>query len=88
VLGATQTGIVRLLATNLTKPVLVAIAIALPTSYFIGTTWLSGFAYRIEISTWMFVGAGAVALLIAWITVGVQMLKAARVSPVDSLKIE
>jgi hypothetical protein len=36
----------------------------------------------------MFVGAGAVALLIAWITVGVQMLKAARVSPVDSLKIE
>jgi ABC-type antimicrobial peptide transport system permease subunit len=88
VLGATQTGIVRLLATNLTKPVLVAIAIALPVSYFIGITWLSGFAYRIELSTWMFAGAGAVALLVAWITVGVQMLKAARVSPVDSLKIE
>jgi len=88
VLGATQTGNVRLLAANLTKPVLVAIAIALPASYFIGTTWLSGFAYRIELSTWMFAGAGAVALLIAWITVGVQMLKAARVSPVDSLKIE
>lgn len=88
VLGATPVRIVRLLAADLTRPVFVAIAIALPASYFIGTTWLSGFAYRIEPGIWMFAGAGVVALLTAWLTVGFQMLKAARVSPVDSLKFE
>lgn len=68
--------------------VLAAIAVALPMSYFITQKWLDGFAYRIELSWWFFIGIGLSALLIAWLTVGIQTVKAARVKPVDCLRDE
>ena len=56
--------------------VLIAIAIALPASYYIASKWLEGFAFRIDVQWWYFACSGLVALLIAWLTVGIQTIKA------------
>jgi len=68
--------------------VLTGIVIALPISYFIAQKWLEGFAYRIDLEWWFFVASGFLALLIAWFTVGLQTVKAARVNPTECLKDE
>jgi putative ABC transport system permease protein len=48
--------------------------------------WLQGFAYRIDISLWVFIMAGLIALLIAILTVSIQTIRAAMANPVKSLK--
>ena len=88
VLGSSEMGIVYLLSSEFTKIVLVAILIALPISYFMVDIWLDGFAFKIELGWWYFVISGAVAMLIAWLTVGMQALKTARISAVNSLRSE
>ena len=52
--------------------------IALPLSYFIAQRWLESFAFRIALEWWYFIGAGLVALLIAWFTVGLQTVKGSK----------
>lgn len=88
ILGATHFGIVRLLSAEFTVMVLIAIAIALPASYFICHSWLTSFAYRAALPLWLFACAGIITLLIAWLTVGVQTLRAARANPAETLKSE
>ncbi|MFM9838055.1 MAG: ABC transporter permease [Cyclobacteriaceae bacterium] len=88
ILGSSEFGIVYLLSNDFTKIVLAAIAIALPVSYFIAAQWLGSFAFKIELQWWYFIGAGFLALMIAWLTVGSQALKAARANPVKSLRSE
>ncbi len=88
ILGATEAGIVRLLSTDFTKMILIAIAIALPVSYVVALEWLERFAYRIELEWWFFVGAGVTALLIAWITIGMQTIKAAHINPAECIRNE
>ncbi len=88
VLGASVLGIFYLLTSDFIKIVFVAIVIALPLSYFAATHWLDGFAYRIELKWWYFLGAGAIGLLIAWVTVGMQAIRAAKVNPANSLRSE
>lgn len=88
ILGASDYGIVRLLTGDFTKIVLLAIVIGLPISYYAATTWLEQYAYRIELEWWFFGGAGLAALLIAWFTVGLQTVKAARINPAECLKEE
>ncbi len=88
VLGATELGIVLLLSADFTKIVFAAIIIALPVSYFIAQAWLDHFAFHISLQAWYFIAAGIIALAIAWITVGLQALRAARVNPVKCLKDE
>ena len=88
ILGSSEFRIVHLLSGDFTKMVLLAILIALPLSYFIATWWLESFAYRIGLKWWFFMGAGSIALLIAWFTVGLQTVKAARINPTDCLKDE
>jgi putative ABC transport system permease protein len=88
ILGSSDTGIVRLISSDFTKMVLIAIVIALPLSYFMAVRWLESFAFRIDLEWWYFIGAGLVALLIAWFTVGLQTIKAARVNPTQCLKEE
>ena len=88
ILGSTNWGIVQLLSGDFTKMVLIAIVIALPISYFIVKNWLESFAYRIDLEWWYFASAGLLALLIAWLTVGFQTVKAARVNPVECLQDE
>ncbi len=88
ILGASDFGIVRLLSGDFTKMVLMAIVIALPLSYFLARQWLEDFAFHIDLKWWYFAGAGLLALLIAWFTVGLQTVKAARVNPVECLQDE
>jgi ABC-type antimicrobial peptide transport system permease subunit len=65
-----------------------AIVIALPIGYFIAKSWLDDFAYRIDLEWWYFISAGLLTLLIAWLSVGFQTIKAASVNPVECLKDE
>jgi len=88
VLGATELGIVLLLSADFTKIVFAAIVIALPISYFIAQAWLDHFAFHITLRAWYFIAAGIIALAIAWTTVGLQALRAARINPVKCLKDE
>jgi hypothetical protein len=86
IMGAGTGSIVWLLSADFTKIVLIAILLAAPLGYWISSSWLATFAYRIELSWWIFAGAGALLLLIAWLSVGYQTLKAARMNPVSCLK--
>jgi ABC-type antimicrobial peptide transport system permease subunit len=88
ILGAGGLQIMKLLTADFTKMVLLAIVIALPLSFWITKTWLQSFAYRIEPEWYYFAGAGAMALLIAWITISFQTIKSIRVNPADTLKDE
>jgi ABC-type antimicrobial peptide transport system permease subunit len=88
ILGSSELGVIRLLTSDFTKMVVMAIVIALPISYSLVARWLESFAYRIELQWWFFTGAGLLALLIAWLTVGMQTIKAAKVNPVACLKDE
>jgi putative ABC transport system permease protein len=88
ILGSSEFGIFYLLSNDFTKIVLAAIAIALPISYLLVTKWLGSFAFKIELQWWYFISAGFLALMIAWLTVGSQALKAARTNPVKSLRSE
>jgi predicted permease len=88
VLGSGEWGIVWLLSGAFTRIVLTAIFIALPISYLLTRNWLDSFAFSIDLEWWYFATAGLIALLVAWLTVGAQALKAARANPVRSLKDE
>ncbi|WPP49621.1 ABC transporter permease [Catalinimonas niigatensis] len=88
VMGASATNIIILLSGDFTKLVILAFVIAIPVAYYLMQWWLEGFAYRTNISLWVFVLAGVGALLIAWLTVSWQSIKAALANPIDSLKTE
>ncbi|MTI88452.1 MAG: FtsX-like permease family protein [Balneolaceae bacterium] len=88
VLGADDIGIVYLLSGHFAKIVLTAIIIAIPISYIMAAKWLNGFAYHIELKPWYFISTSLIALAIAWLTVGIQAIKAATIKPVDSLRSE
>lgn len=88
VLGASVAGITGLLTRGFLKLVVVAIAIASPIAYYFMQQWLTDFAYRIDLQWWMFALAGAAAMLIAFLTVGFQSVKAAVANPVESLRSE
>jgi putative ABC transport system permease protein len=88
VLGASVAGITSLLAKDYLKLVIIAIVFASPVAYYFMQKWLTNFAYRIDIQAWMFVAAGFAAVLIAFLTVGFQSVKAALANPVKSLRSE
>lgn len=88
VLGASVSSIVLLLSKEFIKWVLIATIISLPIGYFAMSIWLQDFAYRTNISFWIFLLSAAVALLIAMLTVSYQSIKAALANPIDSLRYE
>jgi putative ABC transport system permease protein len=88
VLGSGRAGIMSLLLWQFGKPVLLANLIAWPAAYFAMSSWLGGFARRIEFEAWMFVGAAAVTLLIAALTVASHAWTIAGVRPVVALRHE
>lgn len=88
VLGATTSNIVMMLSKDFTQLVGISIIFALPISYYFMNEWLQSFAYKIDLSPWIFVGAAVISLLIAWLTVGSQALRAANVNPAKCLKDE
>jgi putative ABC transport system permease protein len=88
VLGASVTSIVRLLSTDLMRLVIIATVIACPIAWYAMNSWLQDFAYKINISWWVFLLAGSGAALIALATVSIQSIKAALTNPVKSLRSE
>jgi putative ABC transport system permease protein len=88
VMGASVQNIVSLLSTHFIKLVLIANLIAWPVAWFTLNKWLQDYAYRIDISWWVFVLAGLTAMLIALITVSFQAIKAAIANPAKSLRTE
>jgi putative ABC transport system permease protein len=87
-LGSSSSNIVVLLSGDFTKMVVISIALALPFSYYMLNQWLDRFAFHVELTVWYFVVAGVLALLIAWLTVASQAIRAARVNPVKCLRSE
>jgi putative ABC transport system permease protein len=86
VLGSSIGSIVALLSRDFVRLVLIASVIAFPVSWWGMHTWLQSFAYRIDISWWIFAVAGLVAIAIALITVSFQTIRAALANPVRSLR--
>lgn len=88
VMGASVSSVVLLLSRDFTKLVLLALVLAIPVSWYLMDSWLTGFAYRVSIGVDIFLIAGLVSLAIAWITVSYQSIKAAIINPVNSLRRE
>jgi putative ABC transport system permease protein len=88
VLGASVSEIVTMISKDFVKLVLIAFVIAFPIAWWMMNKWLQSFAYRINISWWVFVIAGFTTLLIALLTVSFQAIKAAIANPVKSLRTE
>ena len=88
VLGASVPNLVVLLSRDFIKLVLVAFVLAAPLAYYFMDQWLSNFAYRIDMSWTIFLLAGLAALLIAWLTVSYQSIRAALANPVVALRSE
>ena len=88
VLGASVAGITGLLAKDFIILVLIAVIVATPIAWFAMNSWLQGFDYRIQISGWVFLLSGLLAVLIALATVSYQAVRAATANPVDSLRRE
>ena len=88
VLGASVTQIVKLLSKDFLKLVILGILIASPIAYWAMNQWLQDFAYRVEISWWIFALAGILAIAIALLTVSYQSIRAALANPVKSLRTE
>jgi putative ABC transport system permease protein len=88
VLGASVTSVVMLLSREFTKLVVISCAFAFPIAYLAMQSWLESFAYATDIGWLVFMSAGIAALLIAWLTVGYQSIRAAVADPVRSLRYE
>ena len=88
VLGASPGQIVWMLSSSFTKLVAIALAIALPISYYAVAAWLDSFAYQTGMSFWVFGVSGLLSLLIAGITVSSQTIKVANINPSKTLKQE
>ncbi|MBK7870037.1 MAG: ABC transporter permease [Saprospiraceae bacterium] len=88
VLGASVSSIVALLSKDFLQLVLISTLIAFPLAWFAMSRWLEDFAYRTQLSWWIFALAVVVVVAIALITVSFQAIRAAVANPVDSLRSE
>jgi putative ABC transport system permease protein len=88
VLGANTKSLIALLSKDFLKLVVIAIVLASPVAYYLMSQWLQNFAYKVDISWWIFVIAGVLALFIALLTVSFQAIRAAVANPVKSLRTE
>lgn len=88
VLGASAYSITRLISIDFLKLVALSAIIAFPIAWFSMNTWLQDFAYRIDISPWVFLLVGVVAVLVALITISFKAIGAAMANPVKSMRTE
>ncbi|MBV9987659.1 MAG: ABC transporter permease [Chitinophagaceae bacterium] len=88
VLGASVSGIIALLSRDFIKLILLAIVLAVPVAWYAMHRWLENFAYRTDMSWWIFAAAGLLALVTALVVIGFQTLRSARANPVKSLRTE
>jgi putative ABC transport system permease protein len=88
VLGATATAISIMLSKDFLKLVILAFVITTPVAWLVMNIWLQDFAYRVNLSWWMFASAGVIVVLLALMTVSFRVFNAATVNPVKSLRVE
>jgi putative ABC transport system permease protein len=88
VLGASLSQIMSLFSKDFLQLILIAFLVASPLAWYAMFSWLKGFAYKIDISWWMFAVAGLFAVMIALLTISYQSLKSALTNPVTSLRSE
>jgi putative ABC transport system permease protein len=88
VLGASVLEVVALLSAQFVKWVVIANVVAWPLAYYIMRNWLQKFAYRMDMSVWIFMASGAMALVVALTTVSAHAIRAATANPVESLRYE
>jgi putative ABC transport system permease protein len=88
VLGASVGGIVLLVSKDIIKPVVLAILISTPLTWWAMHSWLQSFAYRVNAGIPIFIGAGLLAAAIAAVTVGLRAMQAAKINPAKTLKAE
>ena len=88
VFGARTSDVVFLLLWQFSIPVLIANAIAWPLAWYYLHGWLQGFAYHITLSPLYFLGAGAIAMVIAWATVFTHARRVAGANPIHALRYE
>lgn len=88
ILGASVGNIVGLLSSDFLKLVLIAIVVASPLAWYVMNQWLENFAYRVVVGPGVFILAAIIALLIAFVTVSFQSVRAAAGDPMKALKTE
>jgi putative ABC transport system permease protein len=88
VLGATQHNVLYILSLEFVKPVVIALVLTLPVAYWTMQHWLTSFAYRMNLGLGTMIIAVFFSVVIAVIAVGYQGLRAIRLNPVDSLRLE
>jgi putative ABC transport system permease protein len=88
VLGATASGLVRLVTREFVMLVLIANLVAWPVAFYILDKWLQNFAYRITVGIDLFIVAGLLTLLTALVTVSIQVFRAVVANPVNALRYE
>jgi putative ABC transport system permease protein len=88
VLGAGVPSIISLLSRDFARLITIALCIAVPLSWWMMHRWLDNFAYRTNITVWIFAAAAAIVFAIAALTTLLQSIKAAVANPVDSLRSE
>jgi putative ABC transport system permease protein len=88
VLGATVPQLIKLLSRDLVILVIAAYAISVPVFYFVASTWLESYSFRMTMNPWMFIIPLVILLPIAFLTVSSQTIKVASSNPVDSLRSE
>ena len=88
IMGSTSHEVMMLMLRTFCVPLLVSFVIAIPLSWYVMNDWLSNFSYRISLSPWIFAVTCAFALLVAVLSVSIQIIKAVRTNPVESVKTE
>jgi putative ABC transport system permease protein len=88
IMGASVSNIFFLLSRDFLVLVLISVLISIPVAYYCMQEWLKDFAYRIEITWWIFASGGIASILIALSTIAFQGIKAATVNPADSLRAD
>jgi len=88
VLGASEAGIMALLSKDFIQLVAISFLIAFPVGWWAMNKWLQSFAYRINISWWLFAAVGLLAMMLAFFTISFQTIRAAMTNPVKNLRTE
>jgi putative ABC transport system permease protein len=88
VLGASVANITMMLSKDYVQLILISLIVACPLAWYFMNRWLENFAFRISISPWIFIIAGALIAIIAIVTISFQSIKAATANPVKSLRSE
>ena len=88
VMGASVSSVVMILTREFTRWILISNLLAWPVAYYFMNRWLHHFVYRISLGLGIFLLAGVMALVIAWLTVSTQSIRAALANPVDAIRYE